>query len=127
MYDQQAAFGGAQSYGTTSGQGPAATVPAEVQGLNWGGLLLSWIWGIGNNTWLALLAFVPFIGWVVPFVLLFKGNEWAWRNKQWDSVEHFQATQRKWAIAGLVVLGIGLAFGYLSIVLSAVAGGLSNS
>lgn len=33
-YDQQASYGSAQSYGNTSGQGLAATVPAEVQGLN---------------------------------------------------------------------------------------------
>ncbi len=127
MYDQQAAsYGGAQAYGNTSGQGSTAAVPAEVQGLNWGGLLLSWIWGIGNNTWLALLTFVPFIGWVVPFVLLFKGNEWAWQNKRWDSVEHFKATQRKWAIAGLAIIAIGILFACLGGILSAIAGGSSN-
>ena len=127
MYDQQAAsYGGAQAMGNTSGQGDNAIVPAEIQGLNWGGFLLSWIWGIGNNVWLALLAFVPFIGWVVPFWLLFKGNEMAWKSKQWDSVEHFKATQRKWMMAGLIVLGIGVLFGCLSVVLSALAGGAGS-
>lgn len=31
------------------------------------------------------------------FVLGFKGNEWAWRNKEWQSVEQFHSVQRKWA------------------------------
>lgn len=128
MYDQQAAgYGGAQTYGNTSGQGANAAVPAEVQGLNWGGLLLSWIWGIGNNTWLALLTFVPFIGWLVPFWLLFKGNEMAWKNKQWDSVEHFKATQRKWAIAGVIILAIGLVLGCIGGVVGGIAGGTSGN
>lgn len=128
MYDQQAAsYGGAQAYGNTSGQGEGAVVPAEVQGLNWGAFLLNWIWGIGNNTWLALLCLVPFVGTIMAFVLLFKGNEWAWKNKRWDSVEHFKATQRKWAMAGLIILGIGVALWCVSIGLSIVAGGLSNS
>jgi hypothetical protein len=81
----------------TSGQGPSAVVPAEVDRWNWGAFLLNWIWGIGNNTFIALLVFVPFLGFVMPFVLGVKGSAWAWRNKRWDSVEHFLAVQRKWA------------------------------
>ncbi|HEY8598869.1 MAG TPA: hypothetical protein VIL85_10595 [Thermomicrobiales bacterium] len=127
MYDQQAAYGGAQSYGNSSGQGSTAAVPAEVQGLNWGAFLLNWIWGIGNNTWLALLCFVPFINIIMAFALLFKGNEWAWQNKQWDSVEHFKTTQRKWAMAGLILIGISLLFGCLSIVLGGIAGSLGSN
>lgn len=125
MYDQQAQQVG---YGTTntSGQGVNAVVPTEIQGLNWGAFLLNWIWGIGNNTWIALLSFIPFVGFVMPFVLLFKGNEWAWRNKQWESVAHFQATQRKWAIAGLVILVVAVvfscAFGALGGILAALSG-----
>ncbi len=112
MYDQQAQQMG---YGTanTSGQGAAATVPAEIQGLNWGGLMLSWIWGIGNSTWIALLSFVPFIGVFVPFYLLFKGNELAWKNKQW-------------AIAGLVILVIAVVLGVLGSVIGAAAGTAAN-
>ncbi len=125
MYDQQAQQMG---YGTvnTSGQGAAATVPAEIQGLNWGGLMLSWIWGIGNSTWIALLSFIPFIGVFVPFYLLFKGNELAWKNKQWASVEAFKATQRKWAIAGLVILVIAVVLGVLGSVIGAAAGTAAN-
>lgn len=88
----------------TSGQGPASRVPPEIQRWNWGAFLLNWIWGIGNNVLLALLVFVPLFGFVWLFVLGAKGSEWAWRNKRWDSVAHFQATQRKWAKWSVIAL-----------------------
>jgi len=78
-------------------------VPAEIDRWNWGAFLLNWIWGIGNNTPIALLTFVPFVGLVMPFVLGAKGSVWAWRNKHWDSVEQFERVQRSWAISGAVI------------------------
>ena len=87
----------------TSGQGANATLPAEIDRWNWGAFLLNWIWGIGNNTLIALLMFVPFVNLVMAFVLGAKGSAWAWRNKRWDSVEHFQRVQRSWAKWGLIV------------------------
>jgi len=93
----------------TSGQGKDATVPEEVKGLSWGGFFWNWLWGLFNRVWLSLLVFIPVIGLFVPFVLLFKGREWAWQNKTWESVEHFNRVQRKWTIAALIFLGVGLA------------------
>jgi hypothetical protein len=87
----------------TSGQGNMAIVPPEVDRWNWGAFLLNWIWGIGNNTFIALLVFVPFFGFVMPFVLGAKGSIWAWRNKRWDSVEHFLAVQRKWTKWAVII------------------------
>jgi len=86
----------------TSGQGRLATIPEEVRGWNWGAFVLCWIWGIGNKVWIALLALLPFVGFIMNIVLGIKGNEWAWRNKRWDSVADFKTTQRTWAIVGLV-------------------------
>jgi hypothetical protein len=85
-------------------------VPDEIDRWNWGAFLLNWIWGIGNRTPIALLTFVPIIGLVMPFVLGAKGSVWAWRNRHWDSVEHFQRVQRSWAVAGAViwVMALGL-------------------
>ncbi len=102
-YDQYGQQVGFTPYGVanTSGQGEAAVIPPEIQGLNWGAFFLNWIWGIGNNVIIALLALIPFVGLIMPFVLLFKGNEWAWRNKQWESIEHFKQVQKKWAVWGL--------------------------
>jgi TPR repeat protein len=80
-----------------------AEIPPGLDRWNWGALLLNWIWGLGNNTFIALLMFVPVVNIVMPFVLGAKGSEWAWRNKRWQSVEHFKRVQRLWAIWGVVV------------------------
>jgi hypothetical protein len=88
------------------------TIPAEIDRWNWGAFLLNWIWGVGNNTFIALLTFVPLVGLVMPFVLGAKGSRWAWRNGRWDSVEHFKRVQRLWAIWGVVLwLGAIALFG----------------
>jgi hypothetical protein len=88
----------------TSGQGPNAAVPPEIDRWNWGAFLLNWIWGIGNNTFIALLMFIPLANIVMPFVLGAKGSAWAWRNKRWESIEEFKAVQRSWAKWGIIVL-----------------------
>jgi hypothetical protein len=81
-------------------------MPAELDRWNWGAFLLNWIWGIGNNTFIALLVFVPLVGLVMPFVLGAKGSRWAWRNGHWDSIEHFKRVQRAWA-RWAIILYIG--------------------
>jgi hypothetical protein len=85
-------------------------IPAEIRRWNWGAFLLNWIWGIGNQTYIALLALIPGFGFIWMLVLGAKGSAWAWRNGRWDSVEHFKRVQRKWAIWGLVVWVAMLAF-----------------
>jgi hypothetical protein len=88
------------------------TIPAEIDRWNWGAFFLNWIWGIGNNTYVALLALIPFFGFIMLFVLGAKGSVWAWRNGRWDGVEHFKRVQRRWAIWGLVVwIGVLALFG----------------
>jgi hypothetical protein len=80
------------------------SVPPEIDRWNWGAFLLNWIWGVGNNTFIALLTLVPLVGtFIMPFVLGAKGSGWAWRNGRWDSVEHFKRVQRSWAIWGIVI------------------------
>jgi hypothetical protein len=91
----------------TSGHGKSATVPPEIDGWNWGAFLLNWIWGIGNRCFVGLLTFVPLVGIVMPFVLGFKGNAWAWRNKRWQSVEQFKRVQRLWTVWSLA-LGVAM-------------------
>ena len=78
----------------TSGQGAAAALPAGIDRWNWGAFWLNWIWGLGNNTFVALLMFVPLANLIMPFVLGARGSAWAWRHKRWDSVEHFERVQR---------------------------------
>jgi hypothetical protein len=86
-----------------------SVVPAEIDRWNWGAFLLSWVWGIGNNTFVALLTFIPFFGLAMPFVLGARGSVWAWRNGRWHSVEHFKRVQRKWAIWGVVLWLVAIA------------------
>lgn len=112
-----------------SGQGPQAVAPAEVlTGFNWGAFLLNWIWGLGNKTYLTLVIFatvlvswIPLIGPLVPLGLCIwfgmKGNEWAWQNKKWESVEHFHSVQKAWAIWGIALFVIGIVCGILGVFL----------
>ena len=84
----------------------ATASSAEVKRWNWGAFLLTWIWGIGNQVWIALLALVPIVGFVMMFVLRAKGNEWAWNNGPYADVESFRRRERRWAIAGIVLYGL---------------------
>jgi len=89
-------------------------VPAEIDRWNWGAFLLNWIWGVGNNTFIALLTLIPVFGLIMMFVLGAKGSGWAWRNGRWDSVEHFKRVQRLWAMWGVIIwLGAIALFGGL--------------
>ncbi len=98
----------------TSGQGKSAVIPAEIKKWNWGAFLLSWIWGLGNKVYIALLCLIPYVGIVMVFVLGAKGSKWAWQNKRWESIEHFQRVQKIWVWCGLglvVVPIIGIILG----------------
>lgn len=92
----------------TSGMGKGVEIPEGVKGWSWGAFMFNWIWAIGNKTWIGLLAFVPYIGFIMAIILGIKGREWAWQNKQWDSVEHFQKVQRRWSLWSLIFVGIAL-------------------
>ncbi|MBW4687218.1 MAG: serine/threonine protein kinase [Komarekiella atlantica HA4396-MV6] len=78
-------------------------VPEEILGWNWGAFLLPWLWLWTNQVWFGLFCFVPQIGWIMAIALGAKGNEWAWKSRQWRSIEHFKAHQRGWAIAGVLI------------------------
>jgi hypothetical protein len=97
----------------SSGQGGGVALPPGINGLSWGGFFLSWLWAIFNNTWVGLLALLPVINVFVVFLLLFEGRKWAWQNKRWRSVEHFNRVQRRWSIAGVVLAAAGCVVGAL--------------
>ncbi len=88
----------------SSGAGKNALIPEEIKKWNWGAFLLNWIWGLRNNTYIALLMFVPILNFIIPFYLGFKGNELAWRNKKWESLEEFIKIQKKWAMWGIIII-----------------------
>lgn len=87
-----------------SEQSTEQSIPKEIEGWNWGAFFLNGIWGIGNKTYIALFAFIPIINVFMMFFLGFKGNKMAWKNKEWESIEHFKTVQRYWNVAGLVAL-----------------------
>ncbi len=94
----------------SSGQGKNAVIPKEIDQWSWGAFFLNAIWGAGNKTYVALLAIIPFINIIMMIVLGLNGNKWAWRNKRWESVEHFEKVQKRWAAAGFLALGFYLYF-----------------
>lgn len=114
---------GSNNHNNTSGMGKDSLVPDEIKGWCWGGFCLNWIWAIFNNTWIGLsvlltyLVGLPVIGFVVCIVLGIKGREWAWKNKKWQSVEHFNNVQRKWSIASLIVFIVSIIIGIIITVL----------
>ncbi len=93
-----------------SGQGKMSTVPPELDKWNWGAFFLNWIWGLCNGVYISLLVMVPFIGPIMVIVLGAKGSQWAWQKKVWRDVEHFKAVQKKWAVAGTVLLVASIVF-----------------
>lgn len=88
--------------------GPGTQLPDAARGVCWGGFLLTPIWGLFNGTYIALLSLVPYIGILVSIWMLVKGRELAWRNKHWNDVDHFNRVQRRWSIAGVIVLVVSL-------------------
>lgn len=94
-------------------------IPDGVKGWSWGAFFLNGIWAIGNRTWIGLLAFVPYLGWIVAIWLGFKGREMAWKNKQWDSLEHFNRVQRKWSQWGVGVMIAAIVLGILAALVDA--------
>jgi hypothetical protein len=100
----------------TSGQGPTAEVPPEIKGWNWGAFFLNWIWGIGNQVWIALLALIPCANIFIAIWLGISGSEMAWRARRWESVEQFKSTQRVWAIVGAILCALGIVMWIISAV-----------
>lgn len=101
----------------------ANQLPDKLKKFNWGAFLLTWIWGLGNKTYIALLVFplallgvIPVLGYVAQLAfsiwLGIKGNELAWKNKEWQSIEHFNKIQKRWATAGVIVLLLMLLFAF---------------
>jgi hypothetical protein len=101
------------NYDERSGKGVASEMPKEIKGWNWGAAGLGWVWGIFNNTWLAFLEFIPYLGIAWWIVLGIKGSEWAWQNKKWESVEQFKRYQKKWNNWGIIFFVIGIIGSFL--------------
>ncbi len=89
-------------------------VPAGVKGWSWGAFLLNWIWSIGNSVWIGLLCLVPYVGFIMAIVLGFKGREWAWKARKWESVEEFNRVQKKWSKWAVIIILVAFVIGVLA-------------
>lgn len=107
-------------YENNSGYGSSTIVPADAKKWNWGAFWTTWIWGLANNSYYTFLAFIPYLGilWMVACGL--KGNEWAWKNRRWASIEGFHAYQHKWAKISNITMGIILLLVLLIFIISLV-------
>lgn len=97
-----------------AGSNSVSEIPPGVKGWSWGAFLLNWIWAIGNRTWIGLLAIIPYVGVVMAIVLGFKGREWAWKARKWESVEQFNLVQKKWSFWGVMLVLLIFVFGILA-------------
>lgn len=91
-----------------SSQDNQTLLSPEIKKWNWGAFFFNWIWGIFNNVYFSLWVFFPIFGLAVPFILGAKGNRWAWKNKKWRDLAHFQKTQRNWSLAGIIIFVVSV-------------------
>lgn len=63
---------------------------------NWGACFGTWIWGIVNKSyktfWMLPIALTP-LGTIFSLICGFKGNEWAIKNRDWESLSEFKESQ----------------------------------
>ena len=114
----------------TSGMGDAAVVPESVQHkFNWGAFCFTWIWGLVHKSYITLIyiigAFIPFVNLGLAIWFGIKGNEWAWRNKKFESEEAFHENQKIWATVGVVLMILGV-FAYIFVFSAAFMAGLGT-
>lgn len=114
----------APSYATATNVGE----PSILGKWNWGAFFLNGIWGLCNGCWwifainlvINFLSIIPFVGYITPFIGLgwgiacgINGNKWAWKNRQWNSVQDFEHTQHQWAKASLIVFLVLICIGII--------------
>jgi hypothetical protein len=95
-------------------------LPEELKGWNWGAFLLSWIWAIGHNVWIGLIALFGPASLVMSIILGIKGNEWAWQYRQFKSLDEFKEIQKAWTKWGIIVAVAQLVLGIMFMILYAV-------
>ncbi len=89
-----------------SGNAPAALT--QIRGWNWGAFFLSAFWAFAHGLaalgllGIFLILLTPCIGPLVFAIFLGnKGNELAWKNRPFESIQDFHKTQRAWAFWGI--------------------------
>lgn len=89
--------------------------PEELKHFNWGAFLMNWIWGLMHRKYITLLYFVacliPILGPIAISIWFgIKGNRWAWKSKNWQSIEEFNKTQQDYIFIWTILFILGLIF-----------------
>lgn len=83
----------------------------KVKKFNWGAYFGTWIWGLFNKTFITLweipLLLTPVGQFTFPLICGLKGNEWAYKNKQYPDIETFHKSQRKQARIFSTIIIVG--------------------
>jgi hypothetical protein len=95
---------------TAEPQVPPLQDDAYLDKWSWGAFMLNVAWGIGNRVWISLIAFIPFLGFIMAIILGIKGRRWAWETGRWASMDQFKASQETWDHAGKILFFIALGF-----------------
>jgi hypothetical protein len=77
-----------------------------------------------------VISFIPVVCYLNIFVSIWfgiKGNEWAWQNKKWDSLEHFHKVQKTWATVGLILFLLNIALSVVIVVLGGLVSMMRSS
>lgn len=102
--------GYANPYILINSSGQQGAVPPEIEnmGWSWGAFGVNWIWCLSHEiiAWGIAMLFLTFftcgiLGLPIAIYFGICGNRLAWQNRRFDSIEHFQATQRVWAKWGI--------------------------
>lgn len=89
--------------------------PENLKKWNWAAFLWGPFWAIGHKVWIGLLTLIPYLGFVMFFVLGANATKWAWKKNTYASYEEFRAKERRWVKVWFIVFVIFLA---LSVVAS---------
>ena len=108
------------------GGGRIHEIPPSHDKFSLGAFALPLFWCASHNQmsrfWPILLTgFIPCVGGLVSLYLTIQlageANSLAWISRQWNSVEHFEKTQRVWTIVGGVMLALSVCVGLAAVLL----------
>lgn len=95
---------------------------------NWGAFFGTWLWGLFNKSfktlWMFILGLTP-AGFWFAIVCGLKGNEWAYRNKKWESDEKFRRSQDIQTIIFVILKLVVLPIIYFLLIFTLIAGFIS--
>jgi len=83
---------------------PNVMLQGYYSGISW---LPTTLWKIINT----ISGLVSTASLIITFIFLFKGREMAWQSRRFESMEQFNAIQKKWTTAGLIYLGVSILLG----------------